>query len=477
MFNGIKNFFRQAVYKMNMFLNGSNSSNNFLADADVMQDNIQRWYDLYQGNAPWLEHNKQSLGLPAAIASEIARLVTLEMQINIKAPIENNSNSGLNETRAEYIDNQLKTFKAGIRKHCEYACAAGGIMFKPYYNGKEIAIDCVLATDFKPLAFDNKGKITSCLFAEHKVSGKYVYHRIEKHELHDRTLTITNKCYKALNKNDKGNEIPLSEVPDWSNISPETKIENISSSLYAYFGIPLGNIIDLSSPLGVSVYARAVDLIEDADKQYQRLMWEFEGGELAIDAPEDVFPTDINGTPIVPQGKERLYRKYDLDTDKNHADIIKTFSPTLRDASLKNGLNIILQKIEFNVGLAYGTLSDPLVVDKTAEEIKTSKQRSYSTITDIQKALQTAIEDLIYAVDTTAKLYKLGPEGEYETSFVWDDSIVIDANTERSRDMNEVRMGLMQKWEYRVKWYGEDEETAKAAVFTEKDNNDLFNGT
>jgi len=30
--------------------------------------------------------------------------------------------------------------------------------------------------------------------------------------------------------------------------------------------------------------------------------------------------------------------------------------------------------------------------------------------------------------------------------------------------MNEVRMGLMQKWEYRVKWYGEDEETAKKVI-------------
>lgn len=30
--------------------------------------------------------------------------------------------------------------------------------------------------------------------------------------------------------------------------------------------------------------------------------------------------------------------------------------------------------------------------------------------------------------------------------------------------MDEVAAGLMQGWEYRRKWYGEDEETARAAA-------------
>lgn len=34
--------------------------------------------------------------------------------------------------------------------------------------------------------------------------------------------------------------------------------------------------------------------------------------------------------------------------------------------------------------------------------------------------------------------------------------------------MQEISAGIMKKWEYRVKWYGEDEETAKA--MTESDD-------
>ena len=337
-------------------------------------------------------------------------------------------------------------------------------MLKPYVVNDTIAIDCVQATDFLPLAFDSKGKITACDFVEHKKQGSHFYHRIERHEYKDGKNTVTNKAYRSSSINDKGTEVALAEVPEWAELKPVQEIGNTKQPLFAYFRIPLGNTIDPSSPLGVSTYSRSVNLIEDADKQYQRFLWEYEGGELAIDASEEAFKKDKSGKPILPEGKERLFRPNLLDETAKGSELFKTFSPTLRDVSLLNGLNAILQKIEFNSGLAYGTLSDPQNVDKTATEIITSKQRSYSTVTDIQMALQTSIEDLVYAMDVYATLYGLAPNGEYEVNCVWDDSIVVDAEAERTRDMNEVRMGLMQKWEFRVKWYGEDEETAKKVI-------------
>ena len=104
------------------------------------------------------------------------------------------------------------------------------------------------------------------------------------------------------------------------------------------------------------------------------------------------------------------------------------------------------------------------VREKTAEEIRTSKQRSYSTVSNIQTALEDAITGLIEAINVTCELYGLGGNGECETAFIWDDSIIVDADTERARDLNDVRQGIMQKWEYRMKWYGEDEETAKSKI-------------
>lgn len=451
---GVKNFFSQ-IQTGNQ---GYDTSNNTIYAA------IELWIQMYKGNAPWLHHNTQSLGLPAAIAAEIARLVTLEMQCKVTAPTGTPEGEAVSQ-RANYIQEQLDPLLDNIRILNEYACAGGGIMFKPYISGDKIAIDIVQAMDFHPVSFDHKGRITSCSFVEHKKQKNKYYHRVEHHEFVNDDYVVTNKAYQSNDANTIGQEIALTSVPEWADLNPSQTIKGLHKPLFAYFKIPLGNTVDPSSPLGVSVYARAARLIEDADKQYQRYLWEFEGGELAIDAPNDLFAKDKNGDPILPDNRDRLYRTYDLDgMVTTGSEWIKVFAPTLRETDIGKGLNTILQKIEFNVGLAYGTLSDPQSVERTATEIMASKQRSYSTITAIQRSLQYALEDLIDIIDVYATLYNLAPQGNYETAFVWDDSIVVDAESERARDLNEVRLGIMPKWEYRVKWYGEDEETARNAL-------------
>lgn len=46
-------------------------------------------------------------------------------------------------------------------------------------------------------------------------------------------------------------------------------------------------------------------------------------------------------------------------------------------------------------------------------------------------------------------------------SVMYDDSIIQDVAAEKAQDMAEVGVA-MNAWEYRAKWYGEDEKTAKA---------------
>ena len=161
-----------------------------------------------------------------------------------------------------------------------------------------------------------------------------------------------------------------------------------------------------------------------------------------------------------------------IDADTG-ADLLKPWTPTLRDASYINGLDEILTKIEDKVHLSRGTLCKRGETNaRTAEEIRMTKQRSYSTVSQIQGALQDALEGLVVAVDELATLYELAPEGKYEVSYVWDDSIIVDAEKERQRDRDEVDHGLMAPWEYRKKWYGETEDQAKAAIASMKSPSD-----
>lgn len=51
-----------------------------------------------------------------------------------------------------------------------------------------------------------------------------------------------------------------------------------------------------------------------------------------------------------------------------------------------------------------------------------------------------------------------------QVTVVFDQSPLIDECAERERDRADVVEGFMAKWEYRVKWYGETEDKAKAAI-------------
>ncbi len=53
--------------------------------------------------------------------------------------------------------------------------------------------------------------------------------------------------------------------------------------------MPGANDIDRSSPLGISCFSKAVEEIRQADEHWAIIMWEFNGSQLAIDAPSNIF--------------------------------------------------------------------------------------------------------------------------------------------------------------------------------------------
>lgn len=407
-----------------------------------MTNAIDRWAAAYESHIA-----DRRMKLPAAIAGEHARLTTLEMTSNITAPKGN-------PARAALLDATYQKTLIQLRKQIEYGLAKGGLIMKPYWDGGAIRIDFVQADSFFPLAYDDSGGISSCCFLNQIRRGNRIYSRFEIHDLQGDVLHIHNIAYQTGDEENLGQEIELAEVPEWEGIAPYVPIADMDGPLYGYFKVPIANIVDSASPLGASIYSKAEDLIADAEDQYSRILWEFKGSELAIDANASYLQRNSDGKLDLPEGKRRLYREYNIDSGINEKPFFNVFSPEIRDSSLFNGLNRILQRIEFNCNLAYGTLSDVQMVDKTAEEIKSSKQRTYSAITDNQGALEDALQDLAAAMNRLASLYKLTPPGDYEISFEWDDSIIVDTATEGAIRMQEVAAGLLKPTEY-IKWrYG-----------------------
>lgn len=410
--------------------------------SDKMSKQIDLWAKMYQNKAPWVKDDTRSLNLASGIAGELARLVTLEM----KSEIADN----------DLMNQSYQKLMKSIRINTEYACAKGGIVFKPYVNGDKLYIDCVHVDRIFPVRFED-GELMSCVFMERITKEQDVYTRLEFHDFEDGNCTILNRAYvNRLGNGELGTEIPLVKVPEWEDLDEEVSLTDLTRPLFSYFKMPLANTIDDESNLGVSVYSRAIDLIKEADLQYSRILWEFEGSELAIDVDE----TCLKEGEELPKGKDRLFRK--LDIEGKDGDFYSVFNPDIRDSSLFNGLNKILQRIEFVCGLAYGTISDVQETEKTATEILASKQRSYSTVSDIQKALKNSLEDLIVSMSDLCRLYKIGDgQTENEASFEFDDSLVVDSGTDQAVMLQEVAAGIIKPEIYLMRRYGLTEDQCK----------------
>lgn len=490
-----------------------------------MEEAIQLWTDMYKNKAPWLKEptfadpsRVVSLGLPSMIASEKARTALLEFQSEITTPteeveVENPEYQKAQEAsaeageqylvtaqpptikedkpvsstdRAEYLNEQYTRLKQKLRTQVEYGIAKGGLVIKPYVvinkakdgetdvkDTATIEFDFIQADSFYPLAFDASGNITEAAFLQTKTEKDTIYRRLEYHKWSGNTVQILNSAYKSMNTQnqgdmsgvDLGQEVPLKEVPEWSALQPNTTIKNVTKPLFAYFKMSQANTIDTTSPLGVSGFSRAISLIKDADMQYSRLLWEYEGGELAIDIDRDAMSfregADGQQHTVLNQLQARLFRKVDLGVD---GSTYQPYSPALRDSSYLQGLNAILMRIEDAVALSRGTLSDSSAEARTATELKILKQRSYQENAEIQKALENALKDVIYIMDVYCDLYGITEKGEYDVNFEWDDSIIVDVDTELGKRLNLLQNGLISKLELRQWYFGETERQAQDAL-------------
>ena len=156
-----------------------------VAISSGMQDAITLWQKMFCNEPPWLDKNTETLGLAAAVASEIARLVTVEFHSEI-------SGSG---RRAAFLQEGYAFVISKLREQTEFAAAMGGLVFKPYMDGGRIAIDFVHADRFIPTAYNSRGEVTGAVFVERVKKGRAWYTRLESHQLTDAGYTVQNKAF------------------------------------------------------------------------------------------------------------------------------------------------------------------------------------------------------------------------------------------------------------------------------------------
>lgn len=439
MFEGFRKFWKGI---MRMF--GNTTLKQIVGKDITLSDNminaINQWKQMLNGQADWITDSIVSLGIEEGICREFADCALVEMETSV-------SNERLDKIYQKNI--------ASLNENLQEGLALGSFVLKPL--GESVA-EFVSADKIIPISFGDDGKPNDIAFLTVKKVGDVDYFtRFERHYFVNGNLTIENKCFHSQTSRDIGLPCSLEAVDEWANIEPgPITYPGMNRMDFGYYRNPIKNKVD-GSACGVSVYDSAMDLIRKADVQGARLDWEYESGERAIHVDNRALKQDkTTGRFGMSKLNKRLYRGLNLEAGKDQ-ELLKEYSPEMRDEAFKRGLEEYKREIEFSVGLAYGDLSDVQEVAKTATEIKASKNRKYNRVTAIQNNLYDCLEDFVAGLAFYNSMLNSG----YEFSCKFNDSILTDEEAERQQDRQDVSMGVMSHLEYRMKWYNEDESTAK----------------
>lgn len=416
-----------------------------VAISERMITEIEKWSAMYRGQAPWIDKQVDSLQIEQGICREFANVCLNEMESSVSV---------------EKLDEIYKAAIRDLNENLQTGIGFGSFCIKPLGGN---SVEYIAADRFVPIAFDSRNRLTSVVFTQMKRIGENnFYLRFEFHEWKpDKTLRIQNKAFHTSDQTTIGSPVELATVDEWAELPEDVMYKGVERPDFGYYRNPIKNEID-GSACGVSIYASSEKLIKKTDTQFGRLDWEFESGErvvhVDVTALQAAPVTGKNGKTkwVMPKLNDRLYRGLNL-SKANGDELYQEYSPEFRDQNLINGLNAYLRRIEFNVGLAYGDLSDVSEVDKTATEAKIAKKRKYNTVTAIQANLKECLEDLVYALAFYNGLTQSG----YEFVCTFKDSILIDEEEERAQDRQDVAMNVMGLAEYRAKWYGETLEEAE----------------
>lgn len=316
----------------------------------------------------------------------------------------------------------------------------------------KIHINYVTAANIYPLTWDN-GVIRECAFVSRKRVDDREYTYIQVHRLNGGEYDIENHLYDA-------DEVPLTSVRGFETIPPVVH----TGSDKPQFVIDRLNIAnsDEENPMGVAVFAYAIDQLKSIDITYDSYVNEFVLGKKRIVVQTEATK-DINGRPVFDK-RETVY--YVLPEDRAaDGNILQQVDMTLRTAEFNTGMQDMLNVLSSKCGFGENHYKFDQTSIATATQVISENSTMFNTIRKHEIILRKAITNLCRTLLRMGNRY-MGAELDenIEISIDFDDSIIEDKQADFNRDKIMLDSGIMNDWEFRMRWMNEDEATAKAAL-------------
>lgn len=325
-------------------------------------------------------------------------------------------------------------------------------------QGGRIKLDYCTADKIIPLSWEN-GRVLECAFCSDRSVDKKKYTYVQIHHLaEDGTYDIDNVLY--LNRAGALREVELTAVAGFEAIPPTIRTGD-SRPQFVINRLNIANNAEIGSPMGVSVYANAIDQLKGVDIAYDSYVNEFILGKKRIFLyPE--FLTTMDGQSVFDPAETAYYIMQGEDLKG-----IKEVDMTLRTDEHNAGMQDMLNMLSAKCGFGENHYRFDRGSVQTATQIISENSTLFRTIQKHEILLEGMLIELCRILLRLGNAYQgRGLDEDVEISVDFDDSIIEDKASDRAQDRLDVAMGVMSLAEYRAKWYNEALETAAAALPT-----------
>jgi len=273
---------------------------------------------------------------------------------------------------------------------------------------------------FIPVSWDNKRILEADFISREIVDGKS-YLKIEKHRKTETGYNIATEIWQdnadGTLKRDKALETESVDIA-------------VSRPLFAYISNPEANNFSMYSPLGISLYANAIDTLEALDIAFDALSQEIVLGRKRIIVPASAtrlfVDTETGKRVRYFDPSDEIFQAFNSEDAQN----IKITDNTveLRINELRLAVQTLLDVLATQTGFSAGTFSFDGVSMKTATEVISENSKTFKLKQSYENQIKCGVLDLLETIREIGGLYGINTSTE-EYTMVFNDAVIEDRNS------------------------------------------------
>lgn len=416
---------------------------------DVYAGHLHDWHDVGTVTQDGVKSRcMATLRAAKTVCAELTQLICSE-GVRISIASNYRADDGSADPVADSVRSVLDNadFEDRFPAFAERVLAEGGgaVALVASQNRRSLSLRFYDALHFIPLRWDGS-VITDARFVDDLRDGDRRLCLITRHCRRDRTTTVTRTLYEVTGSGTLGRELPLSDV--FAEAEAEQVFRNVSGPLFVYFAPAGANNLAPQLPLGLSVYANALDTLRSLDVAFDSLRNEFLLGKKRIIVPaaalRRVIDPETGDSVRYFDNSNGVYEA--LNFDESDPFRIDDQTSVLRVDEHVAAINALLNLLCMQTGLSCGSLSFADGAPKTATEVISINSKSFRTRQLHQNAFRSRIRLLVRAVcDVLRELEYIPDDADCDVNVRFADGVITDEKTNAELTIARVSAGLQSR--------------------------------